>query len=621
MNAPAPNTDHTTNTQAGVPPVPPEAHQQAGEGDESGEAAGPEVARAHAGLTATYSPDDNKLRLYSLHRLAPEVFERVKATGFRWAPKQDLFVAPMWTPARADLLIELCGEIGDEDTSLVDRAAERADRFEGYSERRGDEAQAARRAVSAIADHIPAGQPILVGHHSERRARKDCERIRTGMRRAVKLWETSGYWTQRAEGAIRAAKYKELPGVRHRRIKTIEADKRSSQRAVEQAQLFLSVWQREGLTLDQAKTIANRDHVSQCFPLAQYPREVPASQYEGAMSLWSALEDGVISVDQAREIAVRAHTRMVAHQQRWLEHFDFRLGYERAMLGEQLGTTGKAFDLQPGGRVLAGGVWSTIVRVNRQGGTVVSVSTNRRGRVVGAGLITEYAAPTAEEAATVKAVTKLPPLTNFPGEGVVEITRAQWNEVSKDYRTTERREATATTGAHRVRVALGCFVLPKGSDRGHAYVTVFITDAKRVDPPAPAEVSRPTLPAPVRVDPVAAPAPARPAEPTEFDTMREQLRQGVQVVAVPQLFPTPAELAARMVAIAGLASGSRVLEPSAGTGVLVRAIRERAGSLVTAVEIDARMVALLRAREPGAEIVQATFWRARSSSSAVSIAC
>ena len=59
-----------------------------------------------------------------------EVYDRVKAAGFKWAPKQELFVAPMWTPEREDLPIELCGEIGDEDTSLVDRAEERADRFE-----------------------------------------------------------------------------------------------------------------------------------------------------------------------------------------------------------------------------------------------------------------------------------------------------------------------------------------------------------------------------------------------------------------------------------------------------------------------------------------------------------
>lgn len=37
----------------------------------------------------------------------------------------------------------------------------------------------------AIADHIPLGQPILVGHHSERRHRRDLERIDSGMSAGV----------------------------------------------------------------------------------------------------------------------------------------------------------------------------------------------------------------------------------------------------------------------------------------------------------------------------------------------------------------------------------------------------------------------------------------------------
>ncbi|PTT78684.1 methyltransferase type 11, partial [Pelomonas sp. HMWF004] len=69
-------------------------------------------------LTATYSPEDNKLRLYASSRLEEALYLRLKDAGFAWAPRQDLFVAPMWTPARADLLLDLCGEIGDEDTSL-----------------------------------------------------------------------------------------------------------------------------------------------------------------------------------------------------------------------------------------------------------------------------------------------------------------------------------------------------------------------------------------------------------------------------------------------------------------------------------------------------------------------
>ena len=101
-------------------------------------------------LTATYSPEDNKLRLYPSSRLDSATYERVKAAGFKWAPRQELFVAPMWTPAREDLLMELCGEIGDEDTGLVERAEERADRFEDYSDKRAHDASAARNAVQAI---------------------------------------------------------------------------------------------------------------------------------------------------------------------------------------------------------------------------------------------------------------------------------------------------------------------------------------------------------------------------------------------------------------------------------------------------------------------------------------
>jgi len=127
--------------------------------------------------SATYSPEDNKIRFYPDSRLSKEDYERAKAHGFKWAPKQELFVAPMWTPDREDLMLEWCGELGDEDKSLVERQEERADRFRDYSANRAEDADQARKGVSAIADNIPLGQPILVGHHSERRARRDAEKI------------------------------------------------------------------------------------------------------------------------------------------------------------------------------------------------------------------------------------------------------------------------------------------------------------------------------------------------------------------------------------------------------------------------------------------------------------
>lgn len=56
----------------------------------------PEAASPVQMYRATYSPDDNKLRLYAASRLDPETYKKVHDAGFRWAPKQALFVAPAW---------------------------------------------------------------------------------------------------------------------------------------------------------------------------------------------------------------------------------------------------------------------------------------------------------------------------------------------------------------------------------------------------------------------------------------------------------------------------------------------------------------------------------------------
>src|SRR5688500_14498884 len=177
---------------------------------------------------ATNSPEHNTLRRYAPSRLDTVLYARAKAAGFSWAPRQQLFVAPMWNPEREDLLIELAGTIDDEDTSLVERAEERANRFDDYRDSRLADATSAEKGVRAIMDSIPPGQPILVGHHSEPRARRDKKRIDSGMRRAVHMWETAEYWQQRAAGALRHAKYTERPAVRARRIKRIEADLRKA---------------------------------------------------------------------------------------------------------------------------------------------------------------------------------------------------------------------------------------------------------------------------------------------------------------------------------------------------------------------------------------------------------
>lgn len=489
-------------------------------------------------LTATYSPDDNKLRLYASSRLDAETYQRVKAAGFRWAPKQDLFVAPAWTPCREDLLIDLCGEIDDEDTSLADRAEQRAERFGEYSEKRGAEAESARKAVAAIAENIPLGQPILVGHHSEKHARRDAERIESGMRKAVKLWETSDYWKSRAAGAVRHAKYKELPSVRARRIKKLEADRRKHDRNLKNARTMLQGWRNvlsgegfrktsgaETTPLERALFLANQGgYMSFCFPLAEYPRPDGASQYEGNMSIWSALEDGIVTPEQAVALVVPRYEASEAWALRWLAHLDNRLTYERAMMGESGGLPADRVKPEKGGACKCLWAprhgWAYIQRVNK-----VSVSV----------------------------------LSNYGNGGRNFLTTVKLDKIS------------ALMTAAEVAAA---------RDSGRLQETQDGTGFYLLDTPAP--------------------EPVKPAEPEpngeQFRAMKSALKEGVRVTVAPQLFPTPAEIAARVVEFAEIERGHLVLEPSAGTGALLKALPE--GHRAHAVEINEALAQDLRERFP-----------------------
>ena len=121
---------------------------------------------------ATYDAADNKIRMRFASRLPKELYERVRAAGFIWAAKQELFVAPAWSPEREDLAEELCGEVGDEGTSLVERAEERADRFEDYGHKRAAESDHEAPKIEAISIKIHrAAHPRGTSQRAARTAR------------------------------------------------------------------------------------------------------------------------------------------------------------------------------------------------------------------------------------------------------------------------------------------------------------------------------------------------------------------------------------------------------------------------------------------------------------------
>jgi protein-L-isoaspartate O-methyltransferase len=504
---------------------------------------------------ATYSPEDNKLRLYPAMRLSKEDYERVKAHGFSWAPKQELFVAPAWSPEREDLLLEFAEEIEDEDTTLVERAEQRAERFEDYSEARMEDAEAARRAVGSIADNIPLGQPILVGHHSEKHARRDAERIENGMRRAVKMWETSKYWEQRAQGSIRAAKYKELPAVRARRIKGIEADKRKRERAKDEAERLVRFWGgklfAKNPTTGEKRPIEikNENREWLCNLLGQMPScgvQIRGIDGQHWYSAWDILRPDeerykncpVKTVEELRDAALRVQSALIARCDRWLAHYSNRLAYEMAMLAADGGTEADKNKPEKGGACRCwaspSGGWSYIQKVNKVSVTVLDNWGN------GGPNFTRV----------------------IPFDKLTEVMTAEEVETSRDLgRIVESRDKIGFFFTSNTPSESPTHFRENWAQRAHEAAVAGRTEENKRN--------------------------------AEFQALKHAAKAGVQVVTANQLFPTPPELAKRLVELADIQPGNRVLEPSAGTGNLLRAMPEHCESV--AIEIDPKLSSRLRA--------------------------
>ncbi len=300
------------------------------------------------------------------------------------------------------------------------------------------------------------------------------------MRKAVENWKTATYWQQRAKGALQHAKYKERPDVRARRIKGLEADQRKQQRTKANAEQLLALWTNpeKELTLARATAIANHDDISVCFTLEHYPRD--HHLYEGPSSVWAGLTDGIITAEQARDLSVPVHQRMIAHAERWLAHIENRLAYERAMLAGDGGTVTDRKGPEKGGACKCWasprGGWSYIQKVNK-----ISVT-----------------------------------IADTYGNGGRTFTR-----------TIPFDELAAVMSQQEVEAQRVSGVLVETADK----IGFFL-------PAHPAEA----IPEAAR---------AKGTDQTEqaaaFAALQETLTSGLQVVTVPQLFPTPRALAGRMV--------------------------------------------------------------------------
>ncbi|KDP00079.1 hypothetical protein MAV100_26270 [Mycobacterium avium subsp. hominissuis 100] len=120
----------------------------------------------------------------------------------------------------------------DVEADAVRQQRLRVDALNTKAERRSAAADAAWEAEKHARDLLPPlGQPILVGHHSERRHRKAIERADTAIRKAFDATDAAEETTRRAAAAAETTAFRYSPSVIRRRIRRLEAEQRRFERA------------------------------------------------------------------------------------------------------------------------------------------------------------------------------------------------------------------------------------------------------------------------------------------------------------------------------------------------------------------------------------------------------
>jgi hypothetical protein len=413
---------------------------------------------------ATYSPEDNKLRLYPARRLPAALYSRVKAAGFRWAPKQELFVCPSWGPRAEDLLLELADEIEDEDYAPEERSADRAERFTGYRENRLGEA-------GSHADTFDSG-PSVFGHQSRARAERQALRHDRHRVRAVSQWSKAEYWQHRTAGVISHALHRSSARVRRGRLLRLEAEQRKHDKSREAYARRYAGWLKV-LELDGRDQVLNRAESAssigidpatppagrRAYTLANTGHEWnsythPRTGQEGRSpyDLLTCADPVTPAEVAALWLADRtAPDDPASNPARWSNHYALRIAYEKAMLEVEGGMAADA-DMEPGGWLGAcqiqrvykspatGRVTSVIVteggrqrrrNVERLGEDAYRAPTDEERQ--------QFASDTAERKASEKATKPKPAALINPTDADAERLQAIWNAAALEGHNSQKR--------------------------------------------------------------------------------------------------------------------------------------------------------------------------------------
>ena len=132
-----------------------------------------------------------------------------------------------------EVTVEIDDTPRDRETVLADQAerlGERQERIGARADRQQRQVDADRRRSDELVEHLPAGQPVLVGHHSEQAHRNRLEKSINLAIRAAHGQDYANELARRADAVGGTAQYSATPAATRRRIERLEADLRGVQR-------------------------------------------------------------------------------------------------------------------------------------------------------------------------------------------------------------------------------------------------------------------------------------------------------------------------------------------------------------------------------------------------------
>ncbi|MDT0459141.1 DUF3560 domain-containing protein [Streptomyces sp. DSM 41527] len=175
-------------------------------------------------------------------------YGRTQRQRFRWSRNLDCWYLPhsrdhaTYTPS-LERLAQRLRDAGFEVTLTIDnadrrsfseaekgreeKADSRAERFGGYADNAARNSEAAWRSSHEISERFAFGQPILIGHHSEGRARRDHERMDNAMRKSISERDRARHWADREAAAANYERFRKDPGRTLRRLDKLRADLRA----------------------------------------------------------------------------------------------------------------------------------------------------------------------------------------------------------------------------------------------------------------------------------------------------------------------------------------------------------------------------------------------------------